>query len=68
MRNDDICSTNSKLLSPSPPHLLLEILMMSFSVMLQDIWVEESLAAEWAHQPHPQVYFPYMGTNSSPQG
>ena len=27
-------------------------LMMSFFVMPEDIWVEESFAAEWAHQPH----------------
>ena len=36
--------------------------------MPQDIQVEESLAAEQAHQPHPQVYFSDMGTNSSPWG
>ena len=32
---------------------------------LEDIRVEESLAAEWAHQPYPQVYSSSMGADSS---
>ena len=40
--------------------------MMSFFVMPDDVWIEEGFAAEWAHQPHSQVHFPDMGTDSCP--
>ena len=40
--------------------------MVSFFVMPEDIWIEKDFAAEWAHQPHSQVHFPDVSTDSCP--